>query len=423
MRKNDKKTIGTRGRRVVVTGLGAVTPLGTGVDKSWQALCEGISGITRITSFDPSSLRTQIAGEVKDFSAQDFVEKKLVRKMNRYVHFALAAAEMAMEDSRFNISSDNENAVGVIIATTSGGITSWEKGHELWLKGAPDEISPFLIPSFATNMAAGQVAIRFGAKGPNFAPTTACAASTHAIGDALRLIQRGDCDAVIAGGSEAGITPVGIAGLGNMRATSTRNGEPEKASRPFDKGRDGFVTGEGAGVVILEELDSALERGARIYAEIIGYGANNDAYHITSPSGEGAVRCMRLALRDAGIAPEDIDYINAHGTSTVLNDRAETYAIKEVFGEHSRRLAISSNKSMIGHLWGAAGAVEAIFAILTIRDSNIPPTINYETPDPECDLDYVPNVARKAKVRTVLSNSFGFGGANGVLVLREFAEE
>ncbi|KAF0123882.1 MAG: 3-oxoacyl-acyl-carrier-protein synthase II [bacterium] len=266
MRKNDKKTIGTRGRRVVVTGLGAVTPLGTGVDKSWQALCEGISGITRITSFDPSSLRTQIAGEVKDFSAQDFVEKKLVRKMNRYVHFALAAAEMAMEDSRFNISSDNENAVGVIIATTSGGITSWEKGHELWLKGAPDEISPFLIPSFATNMAAGQVAIRFGAKGPNFAPTTACAASTHAIGDALRLIQRGDCDAVIAGGSEAGITPVGIAGLGNMRATSTRNGEPEKASRPFDKGRDGFVTGEGAGVVILEELDSALERGARIYA-------------------------------------------------------------------------------------------------------------------------------------------------------------
>jgi 3-oxoacyl-[acyl-carrier-protein] synthase II len=280
-----------------------------------------------------------------------------------------------------------------------------------------------LIPNFMTSMAAGQVAIRFGAKGPNFAPTTACAASTHAIGDAVRLIQRGDCDAVIAGGSEAGITPVGVAALGNMRATSTRNDEPEKASRPFDNDRDGFVTGEGAGIVILEELDSALERGARIYAEVLGYGANSDAYHITSPSGEGAIRCMRLALKDAGIAPQEIDYINAHGTSTVLNDRVETHAIKEVFGEHSRRLAISSNKSMIGHLWGAAGAVEVIFTILTMKDSNIPPTINYETPDPECDLDYVPNVARKVKVRTALSNSFGFGGANGVLVLREFTGE
>ena len=418
-----EKTFGTRGHRVVITGLGAVTPLGTGIEKSWQALCEGRSGITRITSFDPGSLRTQIAGEVKDFSAEDFVEKKLIRKMNRYIHFALAAAEMAMEDSRFKISSDNEEAVGVVIATTCGGVSNWEQGHELWLKGIPEGISPFLIPTFMTSMAAGQVAIRFGAKGPNFAPTTACAASTHAIGDSVRLIQRGDCDAVIAGGSETGITPVGIAALGNMRATSTRNDEPEKASRPFDNDRDGFVTGEGAGVVIMEELDSALERGARIYAEVIGYGANSDAYHITSPSGEGAIRCMRLALKDAGIAPEDIDYINAHGTSTVLNDRVETHAIKEVFGEHSRGLAISSNKSMIGHLWGAAGAVETIFTILTMRDSNIPPTINYETPDPECDLDYVPNVARKAKVRTAISNSFGFGGTNGVLVLREFAGE
>ena len=379
-----EKTFGTRGHRVVITGLGAVTPLGTGIEKSWQALCEGRSGITRITSFDPGSLRTQIAGEVKDFSAEDFVEKKLIRKMNRYIHFALAAAEMAMEDSRFKISSDNEEAVGVVIATTCGGVSNWEQGHELWLKGIPEGISPFLIPTFMTSMAAGQVAIRFGAKGPNFAPTTACAASTHAIGDSVRLIQRGACDAVIA---------------------------------------DGFVTGEGAGIVILEELDSALERGARIYAEVIGYGANSDAYHITSPSGEGAIRCMRLALKDAGIAPEDIDYINAHGTSTVLNDRVETHAIKEVFGEHSRGLAISSNKSMIGHLWGAAGAVETIFTILTMRDSNIPPTINYETPDPECDLDYVPNVARKAKVRTAISNSFGFGGTNGVLVLREFTGE
>ncbi|RJP60484.1 MAG: beta-ketoacyl-[acyl-carrier-protein] synthase II [Deltaproteobacteria bacterium] len=421
MRKNEKITVGRR--RVVVTGLGAITPLGTGVDKSWQALCAGISGITRITGFDPSKLRTQIAGQVKDFSAEDFVEKKLVRKMNRYIHFALAAAGMAMEDSRFKISSDNEEAVGVVIATTSGGVSNWEQGHELWLKGIPEGISPFLIPNFMTSMAAGQVAIRFGAKGPNFAPTTACAASTHAIGDSVRLIQRGDCDAVIAGGSESGITPVGVAALGNMRATSTRNDEPEKASRPFDNDRDGFVTGEGAGIVILEEFDSALERGARIYAEVLGYGANSDAYHITSPSGEGAIRCMRLALKDAGIAPQEIDYINAHGTSTVLNDRVETHAIKEVFGEHSRRLAISSNKSMIGHLWGAAGAVEVIFTILTMKDSNIPPTINYETPDPECDLDYVPNVARKVKVRTALSNSFGFGGANGVLVLREFTGE
>ncbi|MBI4618908.1 MAG: beta-ketoacyl-ACP synthase II [Desulfobacterales bacterium] len=421
MRKNEKITVGRR--RVVVTGLGAITPLGTGVDKSWQALCEGRSGITRITKFDPSKLRTQIAGEVKDFSAQDFVEKKLVRKMNRYIHFALAAADMAMKDSQFKVTPDNEDAVGVIISTTSGGVSNWEQGHELWMKNAPDEISPFLIPNFMTSMAAGQVAIRFGAKGPNFAPTTACAASSHAISDAVRLIQRGDCDAVIAGGSEAGITPVGIAALGNMRATSTRNYEPEKASRPFDNDRDGFVAGEGAGVVVMEDLDSALERGARIYAEVIGYGANSDAYHITSPSGEGAVRCMRLALRDAGIAPQEIDYINAHGTSTVLNDRVETHAIKKVFGEHSRRLPISSNKSMIGHLWGAAGAVEVIFTILTMRDSNIPPTINNETPDPECDLDYVPNVARKVKVRIALSNSFGFGGTNGVLVLREFTGE
>ncbi|MFH2013016.1 MAG: beta-ketoacyl-ACP synthase II [Pseudomonadota bacterium] len=417
MRKNERNAVG--GRRVVITGLGAVTPLGTGIDKSWKALCEGKSGISLINSFDPSKLRTQIAGEVRDFSVQDFVEKKTVRRMNRYVHFALAAAEMAIEDSKFNISSDNEDIVGVVIATTCGGITSWEKGYELWLKDAPNEISPLLIPSFAPNMAAGQVAIRFGAKGPNFSPTTACAASTHAIGDSLRLIQRGDCDTVIAGGAEAGITPVAIAALGNIRATSTRNSDPEKASRPFDISRDGFVSGEGAGVMVLEELGSALERGAKIYAEIIGYGANNDAFHITSPSGEGAVKCMRLALKDAGVDPKEVDYINAHGTSTEINDRTETYAIKEVFGEHSRDIAINSNKSMIGHLWGAAGAVEAIFTVLAMKNGNIPPTINYETPDPECDLDYVPNVARKAKIKTAISNSFGFGGANGVLVFRE----
>jgi len=409
-------------RRVVVTGLGMVTPIGTEVNQSWQNLCNGKPGITEITRFDTTGFGTKIAGEVKDFNAEDFIDKKLARRMDRYIHFALASAQMAIEDAKLKIADNLKERVGVTVGTTGGGIETWEKNQRLLLQGALHEISPFFIPAYITNMAAAQIALRFGAKGPNFAPTTACAAGTHALGDAFRLIQRGDVEVMMAGGSEAGVNPLSIAGLDAMRALSHRNDAPQKASRPFDRDRDGFVTSEGAGIVVLEELDFALERGANIYAEVVGYGANCDAYHISSPSpdGEGAVRCMRLALADADIAPDEVDYINAHGTSTVRNDRSETMAIKAAFGEHARKLAISSNKSMIGHLWGGSGAVEAIFTIFTIKQGIIPPTINYETPDPECDLDYVPNRARKAKVKTAISNSFGFGGTNGVLVFKEF---
>jgi 3-oxoacyl-[acyl-carrier-protein] synthase II len=409
-------------RRVVVTGLGAVTPLGIGVERSWHNLCNGKPGICEITRFDTTGFGAKIAAEVKDFNAEDFIDKKLARRMDRYIHFALASAQMAVEDAKLKISDNSKERVGVSVGTTAGGMETWERNQRLLLQGARQEISPFFIPAYMTSMAAAQIAMRFGAKGPNFAPTTACAASTHALGDALRLIQRGDVEIMIAGGSEAGIVPLTISGLDAMKVLSSRNDAPQKASRPFDRDRDGFVTGEGAGIVILEELDFALERGADIYAELVGYGANCDAYHITSPSpdGEGAVRCMRLALADADITPDEVDYINAHGTSTVLNDRLETMAIKAVFGEHAKKLAISSNKSMIGHLWGGSGAVEAIFTVLTIKEGIIPPTINYETPDPECDLDYVPNRARKAKVRMAISNSFGFGGTNGGLVFKEF---
>ena len=409
-------------RRVVVTGLGMVTPIGTEVNQSWQNLCNGKPGITEITRFDTTGFGTKIAGEVKDFNAEDFIDKKLARRMDRYIHFALASAQMAIEDAKLKIADNLKERVGVTVGTTGGGIETWEKNQRLLLQGALHEISPFFIPAYITNMAAAQIALRFGAKGPNFAPTTACAAGTHALGDAFRLIQRGDVEVMMAGGSEAGVNPLSIAGLDAMRALSHRNDAPQKASRPFDRDRDGFVTSEGAGIVVLEELDFALERGANIYAEVVGYGANCDAYHISSPSpdGEGATKCMRLALADADIAPDEVDYINAHGTSTVRNDRSETMAIKAAFGEHARKLAISSNKSMIGHLWGGSGAVEAIFTIFTIKQGIIPPTINYETPDPECDLDYVPNRARKAKVKTAISNSFGFGGTNGVLVFKEF---
>ena len=409
-------------RRVVVTGLGMVTPIGTEVNQSWQNLCNGKPGITEITRFDTTGFGAKIAGEVKDFNAEDFIDKKLARRMDRYIHFALASAQMAIEDAKLKIADNLKERVGVTVGTTGGGIETWEKNQRLLLQGALHEISPFFIPAYITNMAAAQIALRFGAKGPNFAPTTACAAGTHALGDAFRLIQRGDVEVMMAGGSEAGVNPLSIAGLDAMRALSHRNDAPQKASRPFDRDRDGFVSSEGAGIVVLEELDFALERGANIYAEVVGYGANCDAYHITSPSpdGKGATRCMRLALADADIAPDEVDYINAHGTSTVRNDRSETMAIKAAFGEHARKLAISSNKSMIGHLWGGSGAVEAIFTIFTIKQGIIPPTINYETPDPECDLDYVPNRARKAKVKTAISNSFGFGGTNGVLVFKEF---
>jgi len=409
-------------RRVVITGLGAITPLGIGVERSWQSLCEGKSGISLITQFDATGFRTRIAGEVRDFNPLDFMNRKQVHRGNRFVHFALAATQMALEDSGLTINPSNTERVGVSVGTAMGGVESLGKNQRLLLEGAQRQISPFFIPGFLCNMASGQVSIRFGAKGPNMCSVTACASGTHAIGDAFKVIQRGEAEAMIAGGVEAAICPVVFAGLDALRAMSTRNDEPEKASRPFDKDHDGFVISEGAGIVILEELEFALKRGAKVYAEVLGYGHNSDAYHLTAPEpvGEGAANCMRIALNDAGISGKKIDYINAHGTSTPLNDLSETKAIKSVFQGHAVKIPVSANKSMTGHLWGASGAVEAIFSVLTITQGIIPPTINYETPDPECDLDYVPNEARKAKVKIALSNSFGFGSTNATLILNQF---
>ncbi|MAF85581.1 MAG: beta-ketoacyl-[acyl-carrier-protein] synthase II [Dehalococcoidales bacterium] len=409
-------------RRVVVTGLGAVTPLGTGVEKSWQSLCQGKSGIGMITRFDTSDFKTKIAGEVNDLNPLDFINRKLVRRFDRFTHFALAAAHMAVEDSGLTINPSDADRVGVVIATAACGIESLIKNHELLLFGERHRISPFFIPSFPGNMPAGQVAIQCGAKGPNLCPVTACAAGTHAIGEAARIIQRGDAEVIITGGTDSAVSPLIFAGLDAGGFTSPKSNEPEKASRPFDKDRDGFVSSEGSGIIILEELEFALNREAKIYAEVLGYGRNCDAYHIVAPDpeGEGAAKCMQLALTDAAITADKIDYINAHGTSTVLNDLTETKAIKKVFQGLSHKIPISANKSMIGHLWGAAGTVEAIFSILTITHGIIPPTINYETPDPECDLDYVPNVARKAKVRAALSNSFGIGSTNGCIIFGHF---
>ncbi len=411
-------------RRVVITGLGMVSSLGIGVEKSWQALCAGRSGIARITRFDPTGMRTQIGSEVKGFNAEDFIDnKKVARRTDRYQQFALAVAQMAVSDAGLSIDHSNGTRVGVSMGTILGGLESLVGAQELWLKGAVSQVSPFMVPMFMGNMAAAQVAMDLGARGPNLAPNAACATGTYAVGESFHLIQSDEVDTMIAGGSEAGIIPVIVEGLAVMGAASTRNDQPEKASRPFDKGRDGLVPGEAAGAVVLEELHTALARGARIYAEVIGFAANCDAYHITSPSpgGEGAARCMTLALKDAQISPEEVDYINAHGTSTQYNDTLETLAVKTVFGEHSKQLAMSSNKSMLGHTFAACGALEAVFTALTIKEGLIPPTINYETPDPECDLDYVPNEARRATVRVALSNSFGFGGTNSVLVFREFA--
>lgn len=410
-------------RRVVITGMGAITPVGIGVEESWQSLCQGKSGVGMITRFDATGFRTRIAGEVKGFEPLDFMGRKLARRSSRFIHFAVAATQMAVEDSRLSINYDDGNRVGVSIGTALGGIESLEKSHRLLLQGAHHKISPFFVTSFMANMAPGEIAIMLGAKGPNMCSATACATGAHAIGDAFRVIQRGEADVMIAGGAEAGITPVMIAGLAAERVTSTRNDAPEKASRPFDKDRDGFVMSEGAGIVILEELGCALNRGAKIYAEVLGYGLNNDAYHITAPDleGEGAVNCMKRALDDTGISIDRIDYINAHGTSTQLNDLSETRAIKRIFQERSHTIPVSASKSMTGHLWGAAGAVEAIFCVLTITRGIIPPTINYETPDSECDLDYVPNIARKARVKVALSNSFGFGGTNATLILGQFS--
>jgi 3-oxoacyl-[acyl-carrier-protein] synthase II len=409
-------------RRVVVTGIGAVTPLAVGAEQSWRALCQGKSGVARITKFDPSNFKAQIAAELKDFHPEDFLDKKKVRRTDPFIHYALVATHMALDDSRLNINSANASRVGVGLGSCAGGMITYEKNLLSLQEEGPNSISPFFITGFIANMAAAEISMTFGAKGPSRCLVTACATGTDSIGDACRLIQYGEADAMIAGGSDAYILPVGIAGLDRMRAISRRNDQPEKASRPFDKNRDGFVLGEGAGVVILEEMESAIRRGANIYAEIVGYGSNIDGFHVTEPDWENQTRCIKLALSDASIPPDEVDYVNAHGTSTPLNDAAETKAIKAALGQHSRKVAVSSNKSMMGHLLAAAGAVEAIFTILTMRDSIIPPTINYDTPDPECDLDYVPNTARKAEVSTAISNSFGFGGFNATLVFRKFKE-
>lgn len=409
-------------RRVVITGMGMVSPLGTGVEKSWQALLQGKSGIGKITKFDTTGYDTQIAAEVKDFLPENFLDKKEIRRMDVFIQYAMAASIMAMEDAQLKITPANADRIGVVVGAGLGGLTTIESFHKTLLEKGPSRISPFFIPMLIVNEAPGQISMRFGAKGPNSSVVTACATGNHNIGDAWRMIQRGDADGIIAGGVEATITPLAVSGFNAMKAISVRNAEPEKASRPFDKERDGFIIGEGAGIIILEELRHALDRGAKIYAEIVGYGLTGDAYHITAPApdGEGAARCMAMALRDSEIPIQEVDYINAHGTSTQLNDMLETLAIKKVFHEHARKLAISSTKSMTGHLLGGAGGIEAIFTILTIHTGMIPPTVNYENPDPECDLDYVPNEARRADVRVALSNSFGFGGTNAVLTFKKF---
>jgi 3-oxoacyl-[acyl-carrier-protein] synthase II len=409
-------------RRVVVTGLGLITPLGTGIQKTWEGICKGASGIDRITIFDTSEFPVQIAGEVKDFNAEDFIERKEIKKMDVFIQYALSAGSMAIEDAGLKITEENADRVGVIVGAGIGGIQTIERYHSVLLENGQRRISPFFIPMLITNLAAGQISMRFGARGPNSCVTTACAAGTHAIGDSFKIIQRGDADAMIAGGSESAITPLTIAGFANMKALSSRNDSPQKASRPFDVERDGFVIAEGAGIIVLEELEVALARRAKIYAEVIGYGMTADAYHMTAPDpeGRGVVNCMRVALRDAGIAPEAVNYINAHGTSTPYNDKHETSAIKHVFGEHVHQLAVSSTKSMTGHLLGAAGGVEAAFCALALSEGIVPPTINYEHPDPECDLDYVPNHARHIDLENVISNSFGFGGTNACIVLKKY---
>jgi 3-oxoacyl-[acyl-carrier-protein] synthase II len=409
-------------RRVVVTGLGLITPLGTGIQKTWEGICKGASGIDRITTFDTSEFPVQIAGEVKDFNPEDFIERKEIKKMDVFIQYALSAGSMAIEDAGLKITEENADRVGVIVGAGIGGIQTIERYHSVLLENGQRRISPFFIPMLITNLAAGQISMRFGARGPNSCVTTACAAGTHAIGDSFKIIQRGDADAMIAGGSESAITPLTIAGFANMKALSSRNDTPQKASRPFDVERDGFVIAEGAGIVVLEELEVALARRAKIYAEVIGYGMTADAYHMTAPDpeGRGVVNCMRVALRDAGIAPEVVNYINAHGTSTPYNDKHETSAIKHVFGEHVHQLAVSSTKSMTGHLLGAAGGVEAAFCALALSEGIVPPTINYEHPDPECDLDYVPNHARHIDLENVISNSFGFGGTNACIVLKKY---
>ncbi len=410
-------------RRVVVTGLGMLTPVGLDTEMSWKALLEGTSGIGLITQFDASEYPVRIAGEIEGFDPEKYIAFKEIKKMDRFIHLAMAASEMAMNDSGLVVNDENANRVGVVIGSGIGGLPAIERHHTVLMEKGHRRISPFFIPMLIINLASGQVSMKYGAKGPNTAVATACATGTHAIGDAFKIIQRGEADAIIAGGTESVITPLAVSGFASMKALSTHNDEPTKASRPFDKERDGFVMGEGSGIVVLEELESALKRGARIHAEVIGYGMSGDAYHMTSPApeGEGMARCMDSAIKDAGIDPSLITYINAHGTSTKFNDEHETSAIKRVLGDHAKTVAISSTKSMTGHLLGAAGGVEAVISVLSIVNSIVPPTINLENPDPECDLDYVPNVSREIDIECALSNSFGFGGTNACLVFRKYS--
>jgi len=408
-------------RRVVVTGLGIVCPVGNTVGEAWPAILAGKSGIGRITHFDASPLSSQIAGEVKNFDVSAYLTPKEARRMDRFIHLGMAAGVQAIKDSGLEITEKNAERIGVNIGSGIGGLPMIEETHNEVLKASPRKISPFFIPGTIINMIAGNLSIMYGLKGPNLAMVTACTTSAHCIGEAGRLIEYGDCDVMVAGGAEATITLLAVGGFAAARALSTRNGDPATASRPWDKGRDGFVLGEGAGVLVVEEFEHARRRGAKIYAELAGFGMSGDAFHMTAPQedGEGAARCMSNALRNAGLNPEDIDYINAHGTSTQLGDLAETMAVKRCFGEHARKLAVSSTKSMTGHLLGAAGGVEAVFCCLAVREQVAPPTANLHDQDPACDLDYVPNTARRLPIRAALSNSFGFGGTNGTLIFRQ----
>jgi len=410
------------GRRVVVTGVGLVTPLGTGVEKTWNGLCAGKSGIGPITRFDASEVGVTIAAEVKDFQVEEHIDKKVAKHLDLFVQYAVAAAGEALRDADFQITDANAARVGSIMGCGLGGLPTIEKYHQVALEKGTKRITPFFIPMVIPNMGAGQISIIYGTKGPNLSLTTACAAGTHAVGEAFRSIANAECDVAITGGSESVICPLAVGGFHSMKALSTRNDDPEKASRPFDKDRDGFIISEGAGVLILEALEHAQARGARIYAEVVGYGLSGDGYHMAAPpeDGDGAVRCMRMALQDAGMQPEDLDYVNAHGTSTPLNDVVETRAIKKVFGAHAYRLAISSTKSMTGHMLGGAGGIESVFTALAIKHQMAPPTMNLENPGPECDLDYVPNKARAMKIRAAMSNSFGFGGTNAVLIMKRY---
>lgn len=410
-------------RRVVVTGIGLVTPLGIGTEQTWSALLNGQSGVGPITRFDASDQASQIAAEVKGFNPEDWFEKKQAKNLDAFVQYAVAAADIAWKNSGLSITDDNVNRVGVITGCGMGGLPTIEEYHGVLMNKGPRKITPFFIPRVIPNMPSGHISMRIGCKGPNLTQTTACAAGTHAVGEAFRHIVYGDCDVAITGGAESVICPLAVGGFSAMKALSTRNDDPATASRPFDRDRDGFVISEGAGILVLEELESAKRRGAVIYAEVVGYGQSSDAYHIAAPpeDGEGAARCMAAALRDAGMNPEDIDYINAHGTSTPLNDKCETQAIKTVFGAHAYKLAVSSTKSMTGHMLGAAGGIEAAFSALTLHHGIIPPTANLQTPDPDCDLDYVPLVARESRPNTVMSNSFGFGGTNGVVIFKRYA--